>query len=298
MSKSKLREATYSIHQLVKTSSQASEKTKADTRIILVKSIKDLHALGYKVAHINGLKPKHIEALVGHWQSAGKSVATVKNYLAKLRLAASLVGKENIVKPNNADYGLPERQYISQVNKAITQIDTTQITDKHLQYSLKVQQFFGLRREESLKLIVSQADKGEHLELKGSWTKGNVPRLIPIVNNEQRTLLKELHHFIGDGKSLIPEGLSNKQQINRYINLTKEAGFKRLHGLRHHYAQNRYKELTDSLSQGRGWECPFVSSKPTNKLERWQKDIDKKARMLISHELGHSRLGITKIYLG
>ena len=38
--------------------------------------------------------------------------------------------------------------------------------------SLELQQAFGLRREEAMKFQPSFADQGDHIRLKGSWTKG------------------------------------------------------------------------------------------------------------------------------
>lgn len=38
--------------------------------------------------------------------------------------------------------------------------------------SLQLQQAFGLRREESIKFQPRYADRGDHIALKGSWTKG------------------------------------------------------------------------------------------------------------------------------
>ena len=46
--------------------------------------------------------------------------------------------------------------------------------------SLRLQQAFGLRREEALKIQPRWADRGEHLHLKASWTKGGRERTVPI----------------------------------------------------------------------------------------------------------------------
>lgn len=47
-----------------------------------------------------------------------------------------------------------------------------QITDAHVRMSLQLQAAFGLRRKESLLFQPRYADRGDHLALKGSWTKG------------------------------------------------------------------------------------------------------------------------------
>jgi hypothetical protein len=49
----------------------------------------------------------------------------------------------------------------------------------------------------------SYADKGDHLLLKRSWTKGGRPRVIPIRTDTQRSVLQQVHRLAGKG-SLIP----------------------------------------------------------------------------------------------
>ena len=46
--------------------------------------------------------------------------------------------------------------------------------------SLELQSAFGLRREEAIKFAPRYADKGDHLLLKASWTKGGKARTIPV----------------------------------------------------------------------------------------------------------------------
>jgi hypothetical protein len=57
--------------------------------------------------------------------------------------------------------------------------------------SLRLQRAFGLRREEALKLQPRWADRGDHLHLKASWTKGGRERTVPIRTKEQRALLEQ-----------------------------------------------------------------------------------------------------------
>src|SRR5258708_7947141 len=84
MSQTKLKRAQFSITELLKQDYKHSYASKADMKHMLFRCIKDLHELGYMLGHIKGLKPKHIPALVLHWQSQGKNPATIKNYLSKL----------------------------------------------------------------------------------------------------------------------------------------------------------------------------------------------------------------------
>lgn len=46
--------------------------------------------------------------------------------------------------------------------------------------SLELQQAFGLRREEAMKIRPCIADRDDRLFLQASWTKGGRERIVPI----------------------------------------------------------------------------------------------------------------------
>lgn len=296
MSKSKLKSAQYSINECIKNIKGYSFASKADMRHMLNRCIKDLHEKGYQVAHINGLKPKHIHVLVEHWKSQGKNPGTIKNYMSKLRKVSLLLNKPQLLKPTNDAYQITRRSYAPTHNKAIHHSDFSKCTDPMIRLSLEAQYLFGLRREESMKLVISEAWQGDCLKIKPSWTKGGIGRTLEITNQRQRQWLAKALQQIPRGQSLIPKDRTYKQHLSHYQIQTKQMGISKCHGLRHAYAQNRYLELTQKFdSQNNGLVCPILESKPLNKLE---KNWDRKAREIISRELGHSRLAITRIYLG
>lgn len=68
-------------------------------------------------------------------------------------------------------------------------------------------------------------------------------------------------------------------------------GLRKLHGLRHTYAQERYKQLT-------GWECSHRGGLKYKQMSAGHKKIDRDARLTISNELGHDRIGDVAIYIG
>jgi hypothetical protein len=128
------------------------------------------------------------------------------------------------------------------------------------------------------------------LMLKASWGKGKRAREIPIRNAEQRQVLDEAKRFAGKG-SLIPAGRSYVQQLHRFEYQCDRAGIHRVHGHRHQYAQERYRELT-------GWSAPALGGPRSRELTPAQKTVDREARLTISSELGHEREQVTAIYLG
>lgn len=103
-------------------------------------------------------------------------------------------------------------------------------------------------------------------------------------------MLDEAEQFAWAG-SLIPVEMSYRDQLNRFKAQTAHAGIDRVHGLRHHYAQARYAELTD-------WKAPAAGGPTAKQLSLEQKRIDREARLTISRELGHEREQITAVYLG
>ena len=208
---------------------------------------------------------------------------------------ANLSNRVGIVKDKNSEYGIANRSYTATVNKAVNEIDLNKFEDKYLRTSLELQKEFGLRREECMKIIPEQAlcfdtMGSPYLRLQGSWTKGGVGRKIEITNDTQLKVIEKATKEFSN-KSLIPVGKTYIQQRRLYDKVTRAQGYYNLHGLRHAYAQRRYKEIT-------GWNCPIASGISRFKLNTEQRILDDKARLCISQELGHSRATITKNYIG
>ena len=299
MSNTKLRSAKYSINELVKKSKIHSYASKADTRHMLFRCIKDLHQLGYKVSHVKGLQPKHIYALVEHWKSQGKNPATIKNYMAKLRNLASELNKPKLVKPDNAAYSIANRTYEPTTNKAIHHIDLSKCTDPYIRLSLEGQMLLGLRREESMKFIASEAIHGDTVIIKPSWTKGGIGRTFKLTNDEQHQWVNKVINLVSVRESLIPQGRTYKQHLSHYQRQAKAMGVCKLHGLRHAYAQKCYLELTKLLDPNKqGFVCPMAGGKTYPQMNKLEKAIDRQARQSLSFILGHSRSSIVKIYIG
>jgi hypothetical protein len=248
--------------------------------------------MGFVNMHVQSLKPKHVEKLVERWKAEGLSTGTLKNRMAELRWWAEKNGKANVVAKSNDAYGIADRRYVTNVSKArqLTSGDLAQVTDPYARMSLRLQATFGLRRKESIKIQPAWADRGDTLMIKASWGKGRRAREIPIRNAEQRRVLDEAKRFAGKG-SLIPADRSYVEQLHRFEYQCDRAGIHRVHGHRHQYAQERYRELT-------GWSAPAVGGPRSRELTREQKTIDREARLTISSELGHEREQVTAIYLG
>jgi site-specific recombinase XerD len=287
-----VRDLNHQLKQLCRRNRDGSHATQRDRERVLTLIADQLHALGYRGMNTRSLKPKHVEALLAHWRAGDLSIGTIKNRLAALRWWAQKVDRQNVIARSNDHYGIPERRFVSDGSKAKT-IGVTaleKVRDPHVCMSLELQSAFGLRREEAIKFVPSYADKGDHLLLKASWTKGGKARTIPVRTEAQRLVLDRAHRLAGSG-SLIPSERNYRQQLRVYERHTANAGLSNLHGLRHQYAQTRYEELT-------GWEAPAAGGPLTRTLSTDQRALDRQTRLTISRELGHERPSIVAVYCG
>jgi integrase len=177
----------------------------------------------------SSLKGKHVEVLLERWQAEGLSAGTLKNRVAHLRWWAEKVGKAGVIPADNARLAIPQRQFVTNDDKARRLDDRLErISDPYVRMSLSLQQAFGLRREESIKFQPHYADRGHCIVLKGSWAKGGRPRTVPITTAEQRTVLDHAHQLVGAG-SLIPAHKTYIQQRHTYDGQCKAAGLSHMH---------------------------------------------------------------------
>ena len=287
-----MRDLNYQLKQLCRRNRDGSYGTQRERERTLTLMADQLRKLGYRRLRAESLKPKHVEALVRHWQAQAIAVGTIKNRLATLRWWAEKVDRRPVVARDNAAYGIPDRHYVGGASKAksVTAAELDRVRDDHVRLSLELQQAFGLRREEAIKFRPDYADRGDTLVLKPTWTKGGRAREIPVRTDAQRALLNRVHRFVGKG-SLIPADRNYRQQLRIYERHTANAGLSKLHGLRHAYAQQRYQELT-------GWPAPAAGGPSRNDLAPPERAADHGARLTVSLELGHDRVGVVSVYLG
>lgn len=269
-----------------------SKATQAGRLQVLRQVADELKALGFGRMGVRSLKPKHVEALAQHWQTVGLAAGTRKNRMSVLRWWAEKVDKPAVIARDNTVYGIEAREFVAQGSKAIqaTHEALARIEDPHIRLALRLQAAFGLRREEALKFCASYADQGDHIRLRGSWCKGGRSRIVPVLTPKQRALLIEVRRLVSDG-SLIPGHLRYVDQLQRFKFATSKAGISKTHGLRHHYAQWRYRSLA-------GWPAPAAGGPGLRQLTPAERAIDRRVRLQISAELGHGREAITTVYLG
>lgn len=268
--------------------------TQADRANILHAAARTLQKAGFQNLAATSLKPKHVDVLLSQWKADGLATGTIKNRMAAVRWWAEKVGKQNCVPRTNDAAGIERRSYVAKESKAqqLDQSTMDRIGHERLKVSLELQEAFGLRREEALKFQPDYAVKsiGNAIELKASWCKGGRSRSIPITTDKQRQVLIKAAALAGKG-SMIPPDKTYVAWLSTYKESTRAAGARRLHGLRHGYAQARFEALT-------GFKSPAAGGPSKSQLTQEQKAADLLARLQISAELGHGREEVTAVYLG
>jgi site-specific recombinase XerC len=287
-----MKDLNYQLKKLCRTNRDGSYATQANRLRMLNQIADQLHGLGFRRMKGTSLKPKHVDALIALWRDQGIGLATQKNRLSVIRWWACKVNKADIIARDNSAYGLGQRNHVAKVSKAmnLNNAELAKVTDPYTRLSLRLQAAFGLRRQEAIKFRPGYAIRDDAIHLKASWTKGGRARTVPIRTEEQRALLHEVKE-LAKGGALIPPRSNYVEQLHRYERQIRTAGLKKLHGLRHAYAQTRYRELT-------GWSAPVAGGPASKTLNSDQRALDRGARETISRELGHSREQITTVYLG
>jgi len=286
-----MRDLNYELKKLCFRNSDGSFATQYARERILSQIADQLHEMGFRDMRATSLKPKHVVALVERWKAESLSAGTIKNRMTELRWWAEKVAKQGVVAKRNEAYGIARRQYVTNVSQSreLTTGDLAKVTDPYTHLSLRLQAAFGLRREESIKIRPQWADQGDRLVLQASWTKGGREREIPIRTAEQRQVLEQAKELAGKG-SLIPKIMNYAGQLQRFKAQCAQADIHKVHGHRHHYAQERYRDLTGRTSPAQGG----LKSKELNAEQRI---ADREAREIITAELGHGRASVTAVYL-
>lgn len=292
----------YELKLMCQRNRDGSFATQADRAQQLRKIAQQLSQLGYKNMGVSSLKPKHVEALVQLWNTEVSAITkkpistgTIKNRMSSMRWWAEKINKRNVIPRTNKELGIPDRCLVPKENIAFS-LDSKNIETLplHLQLSLRIQELFGLRREESAKIIPFDALSLTHLNLSASWTKGGRERSIPIETHEQSELIADLEDYVGEhGRtSLIPSSMSYRQYLSHRQHHLSSIGIGRTHGLRHQFAQQRYLALSNGLLPRR------LGGPLVREMTEYEKTTETIARLSVSSELGHSRIGITRTYLG
>ena len=273
----------------------------------------------YKRVEPRCLGNRHVAAAVALWAARGLSSGTIANYLSMLRVFATWVGKDRaIVRPAAAYLGngspLAHRNQVAEYDHSwvAAGVDSATMVARirelcpYVSIQTEFSRLFGLRPREarclrpheavrSLELVaardVDPALPATHYLFLAQGTKGDRPRAVPILSDEQWDLIHRAQTLVPRRHHLGRPGYTLKQNTSHYYRVLAQVGIVHrdlgvtAHGLRHGYALDEYAARAGASSPLRGGAAKDRST-------------DRTARTKVARLLGHNRPGVTSAYLG
>lgn len=271
-----------------------------------------LYDLGYKVRKWSNVRNNHVATVIDHWKELGHTTATIKSYLSGTRTVAKALGNDRI-HDDFSKFGIERRKYVTNRPKTVPDNVYKKVLDELLKGPERYQRIarqiivmraLGLRHEEARKMNPKTALLPDGRIYISAGTKGGRDRQLHNPTQEQIAAVKNLAPFIGRHGNSWPDKLK-ESSWEKYVYKTisalglsiKKCGAS-LHGLRHQFALERYKALTEI-------QAPCLFNTPHNFRDAiyeqhgsdW-KDVHDCAVNILAHELGHNRSEITAAYIG
>lgn len=171
---------TFTLRTLCLRNRDGSHATQADRLRAFTLMSRQLREDGFRQMRATSLKGKHVDALIARWQAEGLSAGTLKNRVAHLRWWAEKVGKAGVIPADNAQLAIPDRQFVTNENKARQLGDSLdRVSDPCVRMSLELQAAFGLRREESIKFPTQLRGPARSHRAQGIMDEGRTPSRRP-----------------------------------------------------------------------------------------------------------------------
>lgn len=286
---------------------QASTKTQRERKQIILLAFAQLWLHGFRIQNPVSLGGRHVELLAKYWQQSGLAPSTLHTRMSALRVFARWVKKDGLVKSNES-YFSPEviaRSGIATTNRAwlpngidpLAIIKKAREIDERLGLFLALMYFFGLRVKEALEFrpLHSLIENGIAIEIR-EGTKGGRLRHVPLNTPEQLAVFQwacAIAEKSPNGRLRWPD-MTWRQAQNHFYHLLrnrlkisrKEVGVT-AHGLRHGYAQAKYRQLTGLPTPIEGGALGMID-----------RDTHQVANISVSRTLGHSRTAVTSMYYG
>ena len=223
-------------------------------------------------------------------QEHGKSASTIKTDLAAIRFFHDKVSNPKYALPTNSELGVElERRRFGGVDRKWSTEEFNHMLGRalaaeHWDYilALYLARYAGLRIHECFRMDTAAAEQALRENAVTVKGKGGKVRTIPINGKIAVAMRAQLARTPRGQKLLVPDGMPDRAItllqlfIMKHRDEVREAGSDcplTFHGLRHTYAAEKYRELTDSGKSA----------------------LD--AHFAVSRLLGHERSDVTNIYL-
>lgn len=290
-----------------KVARDCAEQTRIDRRTGILRSLAELHTLGYRLSTPKNLKQKHIQALAEHWRAKGIAARTLHKRFSMLRVFARWMGKRDLVGDLD-EYFLAEetrRPIAATSNKAweangvnvAAKIAEAAELDERLAVMMSLQHHIGLRMKEAIELRPLKAE----LPVGGAimvsdGTKGGRPRIVPLETEGAREAFLAAKLLAAKTRSRRlrwPDCPTWRKAQRRYTYYMERLGITKRdlgvtsHGLRHGNIQAFYRRRT-------GLPTPVEGGA----LGRIDREQHQQVSLEASRNLGHGRLDVTGFYYG
>jgi hypothetical protein len=271
-----------------------SLQTQKQRKHILLQICNELSIISPKKVLASNLGADEYRLLANYWLNSCLNAGTIKNRFSCLRWLNEKLGLDGFSYkeiPANKELGIIKRRNKKEINSALD-INLQNISKLSYEKQLAVRLVleFGLNKTESLLFNLHEAYIDDFLKIKKKWTKNRKGRIIPIMHPSQAALIEDIRLFSGK-KHLFSQKNTYEQNLWQFDSQLRRNGLNKICLLRNIYMQNRYKAIT-------GWESPLNGGITRKELTLAQRELDDKARIIISQEMGYTRSDTTKNYIG
>ena len=245
----------------------------------------------YHLQKLENISGKHLTHYVIHMQESGKSASTIKTDLTAIRFFHDKMSRPKYQLPNNEELAVElERRRFGGVDRTWSTAEVNRMLGKALAedrydfiLALYLARYAGLRIHECFRIDTATAERTLRENVITIKGKGGKIRTVPINEQIAIAMRRQLDRTPRGHKLLVPDDMHTDRAITllqffimKHRDEVRDEDSDRpltFHGLRHTYAAEKYKELTNS---GRS-------------------ALD--AHFAVSRLLGHERADVTNIYL-
>lgn len=266
--------------------------------------VRQLSDLNMPIQNLGELSARHVAALTRFYEAEGLSASSLQKKNTVLRRFGTWMGKPDMaprLRDLVTDPSRAMRSYSAVESKAwSTNGVDPEVVFKRMDLEcsvaglqLRLQHAYGLRPREVVMLKALTADQGKNLFVTDG-TKGGRARMVPIDTPRKRELLeraKEIARGNTRGVLSAKPSQSLRVALKRYYYLAERVGLTKaklgvtLHGLRHEFAGDLFKQIT-------GVDAPVNGGRIDDP------ELVRRAMQATSEQLGHGRKDAGAAYLG
>jgi len=280
-------------------------KTRRERRVVLERSLRDLHRRGFKLHRLKNLRWKHVLAMIEEWQARSLQPSTLSGYVSHLRTFCGWLGKPQLIEMIDhyidAHPALVRRRTVTDIDRSerAAHLDVRDMLERAKSREERFAAILALMIEFGLRSLEAMLFR-PHLALRDGvihvlWgTKGGRPRTLQIVLTERHhAVLRWAQSFARTrSDSMIPTGWTVQRYRRRFYDLCRQIGLTRRagvtpHAFRHGCHLDLYEWLTGHPAAARG-----------GTLAQTDPAADRAARQLVAFNAGHADVYVSSAYLG